>query len=480
MTEEEEFEFRARLESEQAAPEKKPVGSVLSRAMSGLADPIHGAAQIADRYLVDPIRQRISPGASSMQDVTRQRDAEYSAPEGVDWARMAGNVANPMTWAGGGTSGALNAARMGALQGGLSPVQADQNFEETKALQTGGGAVLGGVLSKMLRGATATPDAQKLMDQGIQPTIGQAKGGGLNRFEQRITSLPFVGDVVQNARVRPLKEFDKLAISRVTNGAADTLDDANAHASALYNEVVPHLKPTKEAVAGIQQALRDAMNNPEMIDQNKAILTGLVKKHGQNFGALSGEGLKKLDSELGYLARKYQAGDPASKTLADEIYNVQQAFRTGLEPGLPPELQGKLQAANTVWKDLIPVNKAASARTDEKVTPRALQKAIARQQRTDTSRMRPDELIDPAVAVLPQSVPDSGTAGRLLLGGLGSGAIGMLPQYLAAAALGTAAASRPAQAALLGNTRVQRALSPHDTALTSTIMAALRSQQGQE
>jgi hypothetical protein len=62
---------------------------------------------------------------------------------------------------------------------------------------------------------------------------------------------------------------------------------------------------------------------------------------------------------------------------------------------------------------MVPINKAASQRADERIMPRALQKALARQQNADVTRAAQDPLVDPAVRVLSNSVPDSGTAGRM-------------------------------------------------------------------
>ena len=138
-------------------PKRQP-DSFMSRVGTGLMDPIVGAAQLADKA-INPIRQMISPGASSMEDVVRSRDAEYAAPEGFDAARMTGNLLNPVTWAGGG-AGPLRAAVAGGLQGGLTPVAADADFAAEKAQQAGTGALFGTVLSKALRGINATPEAR--------------------------------------------------------------------------------------------------------------------------------------------------------------------------------------------------------------------------------------------------------------------------------------------------------------------------------
>ena len=457
---------------------KRQAGSVLSRTIEGLSDPIIGVAQVADRVLVNPIRQLVSPGASSMDDFVKNREANYQAPEGLDVARMVGNVASPMNYLGAGVPLRVRAAIAAGAQSAMAPVENTDQFWQEKAKQAGFGAALGHGVSKVVSGITPTREAQALIAKGIQPSFGQSMGGIVNQVEQKATSLPFVGDAINYARNRASQEFEQAVLQRATQGAAKTLDEANAHASRLYDEVVPYLKPTAQSVQNVQQSMRNALQNPELTDDGKKILTGLADKHFKNFGLLDGEAIKKLDSELGFLARKYTAGDPASKTLADEIYNLQGAFRTGLEHGLPPDLQGKLQAANRTYAQLIPVNKAASARADERIMPRALQKALARQQRTDVTRMKPDALIDNAVAVLPSTVPDSGTAGRIMLGG-GGLAAGLWPQMLAGGAVASAGAARPVQRAMVGNTAWQKALSPYDADTAKVLAAALRSKSGE-
>ena len=438
---------------------KAPAASATKRFLAGVADPGIGAAQLADRLVVNPIRQLVSPGASSMDDYVREREAGLKA-EGFDAARMAGNVASPINYlpVTGATGNAMSkAVAAGAAQGMTMPVQDTDNFLAQKASQAAMGGVAGGAgqgLARTLgRAVTPNKEAQALIQQGIQPTVGQAHGGVLNTLEQKATSIPLVGDAVTWARGRAGREFQEKVIERATNGMAKTLDEANAYASKLYDNVVPHLKPTPQAEGNVLIALGNASRNPELTDQGKQILQGLVTKHFANFGQLTGDSIKKLDSEFGYLGRKYAAGDPASRTLSQEIYNVLGAFRTGLEHGLPQEVQGVLREANKTYAQLIPINRAASSNAAERILPRTLQKALARQQRTDVTRMRPDDLVRNAVAILPNTVPDSGTAGRLMLGAgglVGSGAVGMVPQYLAAGGAALAGATRPVQKFLTG------------------------------
>lgn len=366
----------------------------------------------------------------------------------------------------------LPAQALGGAAIGAAQAPAGKEFHD---------AVLAGATAKAtamaLRGFKPTDKAKALMEQGVQPSFGQSMGGTINKIEQQATSIPFVGDAVARARSRPVNEFEQKVLERVTAPGIKTVEEANLYASQLYDEVVPSLVPTKQSVQNVQQAMRSALQNPELTDDNRKILTGLANKHFQNFGQLDGQAIKNLDSELGYLARKYAGGDPAARTLADEIWNVQGAFRTGLEHGLPPDLQGKLQAANRTYAQMIPINKAASQRADEKLMPRAFQKAMARHERTDVTRMKPDALVDNAVAVLPSNVPDSGSAGRVLLGSagaMGANAFGMLPAYATAGAGAYLGSARPVQRALVGNTKWQKNSAPLSTASAAALVSALR------
>jgi hypothetical protein len=461
------------------------------RFATGLADPIIGLGQVADRFLVNPIRQAISPGATSMEDVVKRRNAEYVPPEGIDWARMGGNVANPISWAGGG-AGLGRVAATGAVQAGMAPTEAGLglgDFATEKVKQAGLGGVSAGVLSKVLpralRMQAVKPNeaGAALQAQGVRVTPGQAAGGWANALEQKATSIPIAGDVIQTARRRALEDVQSKAIERATGiPGVKSIDDANEAVSDLYRQAVPHLKPNAEGFYGASEALYKAVDNPELTPQHVKTLEGLFKNTFANYERLDGPGLKKLDSELGALGRKYSGhgASPADQSLGEAIYAIRQGMREGWEQGLDPKHARTLREANAAYRGMIAVNKAASTRGDELVTPRALQKALARQAGTDVTRMRADPLLDPAVKALGSTVPDSGTAGRMLQGGaVGAAFADPVSTLLGAAGTwaGTKAAySKPGVDILTGNTRLQRGLAKQAPAVRKATVAALRAQ----
>ena len=465
-------------------PAKPEASGGWDRFLTGAMDPIVGAAQIMEHSGI-PSRIRKAVGIeSSMDDVVRERDANYQAPEGIDWARMGGNIANPVSWAGGGPlkntlrAMATRGAQVGAVQGALAPVKADlsgEDFALEKAKQAGMGAGGGAtfmaatkVAPAVMGGLPANDAARSLMAHGVQPTVGQGLGGTANKVEQQLTAAPVLGDVIQHARNRAQDDFQAVALQRAINvrapvgpepWGASTVDEANKVAGHLYESVVPDLVPHVDAISGAYDGLRTALENPRLTKEGAKQLRKLTRSYLENFPKMKGADIKKLDSQIGYDIRRYAAGDPNHQAIADGLQEIQAGFRTGLESGLPADLQGVLAEANAIYRRLIPFNKAASTRADERVLPRALQKASARQARTDSSRYV-DELIDSALEVLPNTVPDSGTAGRLLLNMMavgGGAATGYVPlaTSLGAGAVGAVGAARPVQKALLGGYPIQ-------------------------
>jgi hypothetical protein len=453
------------------APE---ASSKTDRFLTGLADPVIGAAQIADKYLVNPIRQKISPGASSMEDVTRQRDAEYVKPEGVDWMRMAGNVANPMTYATRGR-GLPNAMAQAGFQSVLDPTKADLSggdFALEKLKQAGLGATIGGVGHKVFHGATSTPEAQRLMAQGIQPTVGQAKGGVANRIEEKLSSMPFVGEQVATARRRPLDEFQQVVLDQAA-GARGVRDvrHANQIASNKFEDVVPHLDAGMPTLQLVGNQLAQSQQNPRLNNEAKGQLAGIVSSIFDQFHATGPRDLKHIDAVLGEDIRRYSTSMSVSeREMGRELQSIRDAFRQGLaQESTGNNVGGRLMDANATYARLVPINKAASANAEERIFPRALEKALARQQGRDVTRARPNQLVSDAVDVLPNKVPDSGTAGRMNMTNLLKTAYS-----LPIAALTWLPSTRAGQAAMLGNTAAQRAAAPYSGNLSQAYAAGLR------
>jgi len=185
MTEQEEFEFRARLEAEQA---QKPTtrqqvqASFPMRVLQGARDPIDAGAQLLPRGLQfvtsaggmapNPVSEWFGKEAQGVDQGISENEAQYEAArratgqEGFDAGRFVGNVVSPANAAiaarlpaGATTAGRVGTGMaLGASGGALSPVNTQNNpdFAGTKAGQMLVGGIAGGVL---------TPIAGKVADK---------------------------------------------------------------------------------------------------------------------------------------------------------------------------------------------------------------------------------------------------------------------------------------------------------------------------
>src|SRR5207253_1822924 len=96
----------------------------------------------------------------------------------------------------------LNAATQGGVQGFSTSDPGDRGLNTLIGALTGGGlSAAGRAGSKVVYGATRTPEAQFLLNRGVSLTPGQMNpGGAMNQFEQALESIPGAKQVVHGAR----------------------------------------------------------------------------------------------------------------------------------------------------------------------------------------------------------------------------------------------------------------------------------------
>jgi len=297
-----------------------------------------------------------------------------------------------------------------------------------------------------------------------------------------LTSVPVAGEVIQNAQRRGVEDVQGRVVNRAFGLGAETplpagrnsgevIRNANQAASALYDAAVPHLRANPEGIMDAAAAYNRAVQNPQLTPDAVRTLQGLWDNNFANYAALDGQGLKALDSELGKLARDYSGhmASPSDRALSGALVDIKLALRGGLEQGMAPEHVHLLRTANRAYRNLIPVNKAASTRADRLATPRALEKAMAKQAGTDVTRTADDPLISRAVELTTPTVADSQTAGRA--------AMQSIPHLLSGLVAGLPAAalySRTGTNLALGRTELQRLLAPYSDRVRTAIIAALR------
>lgn len=457
-------------------PKKPDTTTKTDRFVKGLRDPIDGAAQLLTKMLPDGVVNagnnlnnwladktgmvgRLPAGGVDQQ--VRQNEAQYQdargSEAGFDGMRVLGNVLNPANLAIASTipAAASLAGRVGfgALGGGLTsafnPVTTEGDFSTEKGKQIGVGAMFGGGVP-LVTGALArvvSPNASKntnlalLKNEGVSPTVGQSLGGRWNSLEEKLTSVPILGDMISNARSRSMQQFDNAAINRASGQVGAKVDGAGQSAireagdaiSSAYDDAISKVKFLKfdnQFSNDLTQLQSMAQNlTPPMRSKFNTKLNEVVGGRMSGGGSMLGDTYKKVDSEIGMLAAKFQKSAVASESeLGDAFAQLQsllkqQAMRSN------PSAAKALNAADAAWANLVRVEGAGKAAQNAEgiFTPAQLNSAIraadgsVRNRAVSRGTALMQDLGNAGQQVLGNRVPNSFTTDRALIAG---GALG--------------------------------------------------------
>lgn len=409
----------------------------------------------------------------------------------------AGLVAPGGAWINGASNAGRvgRAAALGAGYGGLFGAGNTDGSLETRlqaagvqaALGAGGGAVFqrgADAFGAAAASARALPSPQRqLSAAGVDLTPGQIMGGAARRIEDGLQSVPILGDGIRDARRRGLETFNAAAINSAISPVGATnnvgrrgVEEAGqvvgtAYDNALQGVAVPN---DGQLAADLTSLGRTNPLPPELQSGYSSLLNNYITRFGQG---LPGPEWKQLDSEIGAAIRSAQSGsatNPAQRLLADKLIQTRQAFQGALERADPFARQsvGQADLANAGLSRIRDAGQSlGTAARDGIFTPGDLNRAVRNGDSSAGNRQYAQgsallqQLSDNASAVLPSTVPDSGTPFRSLLavGGIGGGAtaIGASPivPALATAGLfgGSAAYGRTAQGII---NRAYRASTP--------------------
>lgn len=518
-------EFGKSVKSLDGGRSAAPGVSRTERIAMGMADPIHGGAQLLTKalpegvvnagnrfnnWLADKTGLVAKIPEGGVDQMVREREAAYQAKrgeDGFDGYRLTGNVASPVnlalgytgSLAGKGlTSLMAGGAATGAASGALTPATSqDQDFADEKQNQLAIGALGGAIAPALVAGvsrvisplASKNPLLQKLRQEGVGPTIGQALGGSFNRAEEKLTSVPIVGDMISRARRGAMEDFNRAAINRATSKVGAQVDDVGFEAVAKAGDQIG--KAYDDALSSVSHVKFDgqfADDLGQLRSMSRALVPEMRKKFDQQLRDIVGgrtsqanamlpETFKKVDSELGKNAARYGKSTSASEQeLGDALKQLQSLLRQQAARN-SPEFAEKLSAADEAWANLVRIEGAAKAAKNAEgvFSPAQLNQAIqaadssVRKRAVSRGNALMQDLGNAGQTVLGNKVPDSGTAGRLMnIGALSTGFFDLtIPLALAAGGglytrptqrlLVNALASRPEAAQPIANALRNRA-----------------------
>lgn len=293
-------------------------------------------------------------------------------------------VANPVLQG----ASALSGASAGeiARQSGAGPVG-------QMAANLAGSLAPGVALSaanRLASGLTRTPEAQRLLDQGVNLTPGQLNPSGrINQIEEGTQSIGFVGPAIAGGRQNARATFQRAAIQQ---SAAPGTTIRQADPSDMLDQAYRSYEPLYDAARGfpVRPAIVNA-NGPNLplsrafqqATSNRGILASADDR--ANVASFlddqltrpvrNSEDLLRLRSDV--RARARLARQQSQPDRADLLDEADTAITRALESQLPQAPLASLRTADANYGNFKIVERAVARAKDRDFTPNDLSEAVA-------------------------------------------------------------------------------------------------------
>jgi hypothetical protein len=457
------------LQAQQQAPFRSPgsflmgVGDAIKGGVQSMA---HGGAWIANKVAPDAqFTKDLNAALPQIDQTISAQDQQYQSQRqgsgGIDWMRLAGNavgaaplaISSPSAAGMGILGRTAVGAGMGAANALLTPAtDPNQSFASQKLGQAAAGALIGGAAIPVASGignmvsGVADPIRQRLAQAGVQMTPGQILGGALQRTEDKLTSVPVLGDFIKNGQQRSVQSFNRAAYNSALEPIGQSVPDNVGTGSAgvdyvrreigkVYDSIAPRATFVADHnfngdVAAIRANL--AQNAPGSLNQFDNIVQNQVTDKLQHGFVLDGQQWGNTRSTISGIARNQRLGNatPDNRTLADALDELNNAINAGVARSSPPEVTQDLARANAAYSQYKQIERAAgmagASNNGNIFTAAQYANAVRRgataSQKATNSGLN-GQLASDASDVLGGKYPDSGTVGRSLLTlGLGAAA----------------------------------------------------------
>ena len=235
------------------------------------------------------------------------------------------------------------------------------------------GAAGQAILTRVTEAATGLM-ARRTAEGRYPLTPGQRIGGGVQRFEERLTSLPFAGELVKSSLEKPMRVFRRDAVeqalgpklaAKLPRGLEgnELVERASQVVSQAYEDVVPQLsikaKPVDDKISSIlNQAQSDGVIDAGDLTALQKTLNRVYTRRKKD-GMISKQTLKNVETDMGQAVRTLMRGGGAEANLGFIMKDIQSALRSEIasqNPDVPD-----LQAVNRAFSSMQPLEKAKDA-----------------------------------------------------------------------------------------------------------------------
>lgn len=433
----------------------------LAGAGKGMTDIARGVGQVlglGDQQSIDEAKARDAPltntGAGLAGDIAGNLAATVIPGVGLGGLATRGAaLALPAALAR--IAPTVGAAATGAgIAAGTTPIASDETRAHAAGFGAAGGAagdVGARVLSRIAQPIMQSPQVKKLLGEGIVPTPGQAIGQNTlaGTTEQKMESLPLVGQIIQNAKQRGVGELNLAQLKRsvpvedaakITKIGRQGIVQADDVLSKGYDDVldaigkVPQafVQTTPKGARGVSAEVSAIASDPDLALSNDAVtkFMNIVKLQFSRpgidkvTGEMEADIAKRIDSTIGRLARENSASLSADdRSLGLALRALQGQWRDAIRAAAPDAATAaRLDSLNAAYANFVRTERAASyvGAREGVFSPAHLQTAVkssdasVRHKAFAEGRALGQDLSEPAKTVMGNTVADSGSPGRLL------------------------------------------------------------------
>lgn len=286
-------------------------------------------------------------------------------------APLAGGAVGALGRAGSvGAKIAGNTIARGAAEGALQGFVMGDPGERTASALLGGAVgtlvpAAGKAIGKAAHGLKRTPEAQRLLDAGVDLTPGQMNPGGmLNQAEEAWQSVPGVGAVIKGARDNAQNSFQRVVTqqaaapgARVAAGQADDmLEQAYRSFEPLYDQAKGFpVRPVIMSASGpdvpLQRAFQQAVASKSVPATSQARnRAAQILQNELSAGSGSSDDLLRMRSNVRAAARKArQSTEALQQDTADLLDIAEQRITAALDSQLPPDAMQAVRTADSQY-----------------------------------------------------------------------------------------------------------------------------------
>lgn len=371
-------------------------------------------------------------------------EAEQGNPEGLDYGDFEEFATQAvMTLPLGGAKVAAGAPAI--LNRAFSGAATGAALAGTNDAGAGANAAVGGTVNALLppalRGTAkflspkTQTEAGKLAAEGVKLTPGMAFGGAAKAVEDKLTSVPFVGDLIKGGQRAAMESYNTVEINRalapigakVGGSGRAAIAEAQDVVDDAYRTLLPSLRVQFDDQFGMSVAnlrnLAQGLPDKQREIFNRALdkdVLGRFTEYGTGSGQTAQDVLSRLSQRI---KDAFRAGDADSRDLANALKELRSQLYGALDRS-NPQMAGELARLTQTRAMLGRIEAAAESAgsKDGVFSPTAMMAAVRGNARRAGNRRAVaggralgQEFAERAESVMGQKVADSGTAGRALL-----------------------------------------------------------------